>query len=298
LIAPDGPVCFIPFCALPGSHPDTYLIEDFEISYIPAGRQLYDLHSRPPLEGAGLLAIGNVQYSMGDKPRDLAATTSHSLLPGNARPHFLGQVERGLGLGGDRGARIALYRLGSFIPAPGDAAQLRQLQAVLAAARPSDVLLVPQLARVLPIILQEAVPNLVRNPRTPPAISTNFVGRLNGKDIKLIAQTGHYHFRGRRFSTFEWFNGVRGAEIYHHEGYADPIFLEYKPPLLVPAGHGLEWECYWENPNDVEYKFGPFTDTNEHCNLFAFYYPTESLHEFITCVKKDGVNTTTVREGD
>ena len=30
---------------------------------------------------------------------------------------------------------------------------------------PSDVLLVPQLARVLPVILQEAVPNLVRNPR-------------------------------------------------------------------------------------------------------------------------------------
>jgi len=118
------------------------------------------------------------------------------------------------------------------------------------------------------------------------------------KDINLIAQTGHYHFRGRRFSTFDWYNGVRGEEIYHHEGYADPIFLEYKPPLLVPAGHGLEWECYWENPNDVEYKFGPFTDTNEHCNLFAFYYPTESLHEFITCVKKEGVNTTTVREGD
>ena len=30
---------------------------------------------------------------------------------------------------------------------------------------PSDVLLIPQLARVLPVILQEAVPNLVRNPR-------------------------------------------------------------------------------------------------------------------------------------
>jgi len=29
--------------------------------------------------------------------------------------------------------------------------------------------------------------NLVRNPRTPPAISTNFVGRLNPRDIKLIA---------------------------------------------------------------------------------------------------------------
>ena len=39
-------------------------------------------------------------------------------------------------------------------------------------------------------------------------------------------------------------------------------------------------------------------DKNEHCNLFAFYYPTESLHEFITCVRKDGVDTTTVRVGD
>lgn len=118
------------------------------------------------------------------------------------------------------------------------------------------------------------------------------------KDLHLIAQTGHYHFRGRRFSTFEWFDGERGDEIYRFEGYNDPSFLEYKPPLLIPAQHGLEWECYWENPNDVEYKFGPFTDTNEHCNLFGFYFPTESLHESITCVRRDGVDTTTVRAGD
>jgi hypothetical protein len=121
------------------------------------------------------------------------------------------------------------------------------------------------------------------------------------KALNLIAQTGHYHFRGRRFSTYEWFAGnvpPRGTEIYHFEGYSDPIFQVYDPPLLIPAQHGLEWECYWENPNDVDYKFGPFTDTNEHCNLFAFYYPTDGLHESITCVKKDGVNTTTVRAGD
>jgi hypothetical protein len=118
------------------------------------------------------------------------------------------------------------------------------------------------------------------------------------KDVNIIAQTGHYHFRGRRFSTYEWYAGERGAEVYHHEGYDDPLFLEHRPPLLVPAGHGLEWECHWENPNDVEYKFGPFTDTNEHCNFFAFYYPTATPHEFITCVTKDGVDTTTVRPGD
>lgn len=118
------------------------------------------------------------------------------------------------------------------------------------------------------------------------------------KPLNLIAQTGHYHFRGRRFSTFDWYNGVRGDEIYHNEGYTDPVFTVYDPPLPIEAGHGLEWECEWVNPNDVEYKFGPFTDTNEHCNLFAFYYPTATLHESITCVRKEGVDTTTVRAGD
>ncbi|MGD9764973.1 MAG: hypothetical protein AB7V27_14800 [Candidatus Binatia bacterium] len=118
------------------------------------------------------------------------------------------------------------------------------------------------------------------------------------KTINVFAETGHYHFRGRRFSTYEWYDGMRGNEVYHHEGYDDPLFLEHRPPLVIPAGHGLEWECYWENPNDVEYEFGPFTDTNEHCNLFAFYYPTDTPHESITCVTTDGVHTTTVRTGD
>lgn len=117
------------------------------------------------------------------------------------------------------------------------------------------------------------------------------------KAINVIAQTGHYHFRGRRFSTYEWYAGQRGDEVYHHEGYADPLFTIYDPPLEVEAQHGLEWECFWENPNDVDYKFGPFTDTNEHCNLFAFYYPTTSPYESITCVRDKGVDTTTVREG-
>ena len=43
------------------------------------------------------------------------------------------------------------------------------------------------------------------------------------------------------------------------------------------------------------FKFGPFTDTNEHCNVFAFYYPAQGLSEATYCVKKDGVETTTVR---
>ncbi|HZR80785.1 MAG TPA: hypothetical protein VFD92_06790 [Candidatus Binatia bacterium] len=115
------------------------------------------------------------------------------------------------------------------------------------------------------------------------------------KDLELMGETGHYHFRGRHFTTYLWNNGVRGDKIYEYIGYNDPPFQVHSPPVHFAPGGGLQWECYWENMTDNDFNFGPFTDTNEHCNWFGFYYPTDSLDESITCVKKDGVSTTTVR---
>jgi hypothetical protein len=115
------------------------------------------------------------------------------------------------------------------------------------------------------------------------------------KSLSLMAQSGHYHFRGRKFTAFRWDDSERGEQIYDYQGYNDPPFKTYDPQLEFAAGQGLQWECYWENNTDNDFKFGPFTDTNEHCNWFGLYYPADSLDEFITCVKKDGVATTTVR---
>lgn len=115
------------------------------------------------------------------------------------------------------------------------------------------------------------------------------------KALNLMAQSGHYHFRGREFKTFRWDAGARGEQIYDYQGYNDPPFTTYDPQLEFATGQGLQWECYWENNTDTDFKFGPFTDTNEHCNWFGLYYPADSTDEFITCVKKDGVATTTVR---
>lgn len=117
------------------------------------------------------------------------------------------------------------------------------------------------------------------------------------KSIVLMAQTGHYHFRGRRFRTYRWDDGERGDLIYEHEGYDDPLFQVYDPsdPLVFAAGQGLQWECLWMNDTGSDYEFGAFTDTNEHCNLFGFYYPTDAPQESMTCVKENGVATTAVR---
>lgn len=63
LIAPDGPVCFIPFAALPGKATGSYLIEDVTIGYVPSARQWLDLLDRRELpEVEGLLAVGDVDY--------------------------------------------------------------------------------------------------------------------------------------------------------------------------------------------------------------------------------------------
>jgi CHAT domain-containing protein/tetratricopeptide (TPR) repeat protein len=66
LIAPDGPVCFVPFAALPGRNEGTYLIEDITIGYIPSARQwleLLDREFQPQVDG--LLAVGDVDYQGG-----------------------------------------------------------------------------------------------------------------------------------------------------------------------------------------------------------------------------------------
>jgi len=115
------------------------------------------------------------------------------------------------------------------------------------------------------------------------------------KTITLMAETGHYHFRGREFDTYLWDNGIRGDQIYQYIGYDDPPFLVHAPPIDFAPGGGVQWQCYWENNTDNDYSFGPFTDINEHCNWFGFYYPTDTSDEFITCVKQNGVAVTTVR---
>ncbi|MBM4267673.1 MAG: hypothetical protein FJ144_13845 [Deltaproteobacteria bacterium] len=120
--------------------------------------------------------------------------------------------------------------------------------------------------------------------------------------ITIMAMTGHYHFRGRLFTTdkLDVAGNPVGPVLYHHEGYDDPLFLIYDDQSMpkFEAGEGLRWTCTWENDTDTDFKFGPFTDTNEHCNFFAFYYPAQGKHEATYCVTSDGVQTTTVRAGE
>ena len=127
----------------------------------------------------------------------------------------------------------------------------------------------------------------------PHATSTATTRCVFPKPVKLLALTGHYHYRGVEFTAGSW-DGTSGEQLYDQHGYLDPPFLRYSA-LTAPTVSGLQWQCTYDNPTDQTFTFGPFTDNNEHCNLFAFYYPTDTPDEFTTCVQMDGVVTTTVR---
>ncbi len=113
------------------------------------------------------------------------------------------------------------------------------------------------------------------------------------RPVKLLALTGHYHFRGKEFTVNTWDGQTAGDQLYKFDGYTEPVFERYSGKFQ-PEVQGLEWTCSYENDTDQDFTFGPFTDQNEHCNLFGFYYPAVGDHEFMTCVKKDSVVTVNV----
>jgi hypothetical protein len=94
------------------------------------------------------------------------------------------------------------------------------------------------------------------------------------KPVKLVALTGHFHSRGKIFSVNLAPNGADPTEeIYRSRAWDEPPFKVLATPVDIPAGGGLYYTCDYQNASDLDIKFGPRVDTDEHCNLFAYFYP-------------------------
>ena len=64
LISPDGALSYLPFAALPGSKPDSYLIEELPIAVIPSPQMIPELFGEQPAQEASpsLLVVGDVDF--------------------------------------------------------------------------------------------------------------------------------------------------------------------------------------------------------------------------------------------
>lgn len=78
LAAPDGPLCQMPFAALPGKQPGSHLIEELAIGYVLSGRHATALLVAEPLpKSAGVLAVGGIAYGA-DMPQAPATASNRA----------------------------------------------------------------------------------------------------------------------------------------------------------------------------------------------------------------------------
>jgi len=95
----------------------------------------------------------------------------------------------------------------------------------------------------------------------------------------IVGLAGHFHSRGERFtiSTYDPAAGLgAGRLLYENTSWSEPPFTtwstEAEAPALGPM-QGFEYTCDFFNDTDTEMIFGPHVENQEHCNLFAYFYP-------------------------
>ena len=115
-----------------------------------------------------------------------------------------------------------------------------------------------------------------------------------GQSVTITAANGHFHSRGRSFQVYSW-DGVSdqqpadSARFYVSDRWDDPP-MERGLTTQPPSGGGIWWTCdfTWSEPsvgcdavnladrqmgNDCCYTFGAKVELNEHCNVFAYFWP-------------------------
>lgn len=96
------------------------------------------------------------------------------------------------------------------------------------------------------------------------------------QDAKLLAMTGHFHSRGKAFEVSRWDGkdkAVAGESLYRSENWDEPPFKTFDTPLALKAGEKLLYTSTFVNNTDLVIKFGPRVETQEHSNLFMYFYP-------------------------
>jgi hypothetical protein len=97
---------------------------------------------------------------------------------------------------------------------------------------------------------------------------------------KLHAMMGHFHARGSDYKVIERKpNQTTGREIYSAPDEPSFEFKTFSPAHQVAPGAGLQYECSFFNYGGSPLTWGSDTQTQEHCNMTAYFSPAEKISE-------------------
>lgn len=122
----------------------------------------------------------------------------------------------------------------------------------------------------------------------PQSEATEWSRCIMNEDVDIHFLASHTHELGTNF-TIRTFDGKDvGDVIFSNDDWHDPKITQYDPPLVVPAGTGLEWSCDFYNPTDAEVTYGDGASF-EMCNMTLVHTP-QSLTAWCDVVEtSDGV---------
>jgi CHAT domain-containing protein len=86
ILIPDGRLAQIPWAALPGKAPNTYLLEDFDLAQASYGQQVARILSDEPADGKGFLLVGGVDFGPVGKWSYLKGTAAEAEHLAKLRP--------------------------------------------------------------------------------------------------------------------------------------------------------------------------------------------------------------------
>ena len=119
---------------------------------------------------------------------------------------------------------------------------------------------------------------------------------------KLHALMGHFHMHGSDYKVRQRMQDqAAGMEIYAAPDEPGFEFKLFAPAHEIPRGAGFEYECNFFNWEGAPLTWGSDTQSQEHCNMTAYFSPAEKMSDLCLTVpsKLEALTPTrdTVRAG-
>jgi hypothetical protein len=93
------------------------------------------------------------------------------------------------------------------------------------------------------------------------------------QDVNILAAVSHMH----KFATHFIANTTTGTTLFETTEWAEPPWKQYCPPLHLPSGTSIAWQCTDVNDTGSTLTFGEYANSNVMCISSNIFYPVTDV---------------------